>query len=348
MKTKLALLAVLTTVFSFLAVQTGALPLPARALEREPDAVLSAAAYEAVAVSDETDGPSRENEASPSPEPSPTPEPTPAPTPEPTAEPTPSPEDAEDGPVPLAATTIRASGPIKNTSALSADPDALLAGELIQRLPSEGAQILIIHTHGTEAYSPEPGSEYETSGDWRSTDSQYNVLRVGEALAQALEARGLSVIHDTGLYDYPSYNGSYNRCAEAIEAHLAQNPGIAVVIDLHRDALGTEELMYKTLAEGTEEPTAQLMLVMGTDENLEHPLWQENLKLALHLQEAAQTLQPSLMRPIHLCAYRYNQQLTTGSLILEVGTCGNSMEEALRAAELFAEAAAPVLLALVE
>jgi len=171
---------------------------------------------------------------------------------------------------------------------------------------------------------------------------------VGEALKTALEAQGLTVIHDTGLYDYPSYNGSYTRSGEAIAGHLAKNPGIGLVIDLHRDALGTDERIYKTLAEGTEEPTAQLMFVLGTDENLEHPHWEENLKLALVLQEAVQTEVPSLMRPINLCSYRYNQQMTTGSLILEVGTCGNTMEEALRAVELFAAATGPVLLGLVE
>lgn len=345
MKIKLALLAVVTTVFSFLAVQTEALPDMARAQEPpEPTAAVLAAMP---AGTEGCGEPAAAEPSAPPPSPAPTPEPSPSPAPEPTPTPTPEPV-AEESPVPLAVTTIRSSSSIKNSSSLPVDEKALMAEAPALRLPAEGPQILIIHTHATEAYTMEPGAEYESSGDWRSTDSEHNVIRVGQALKDALEAQGLSVIHDTGLYDYPSYSGSYNRCAEAIEAQLAAHPGIAMVIDLHRDALGTEELMYKTVAEGTEEPAAQLMFVVGTEEKLEHPLWQENLKLALHLQQAVSKDWPSLMRPIHLCSYRYNQQLSTGSLILEVGTCGNTLQEALRGVELFAASAGPVLLALTE
>ncbi len=242
----------------------------------------------------------------------------------------------------VAATTI--GGPlIKNRSGYSVDANALLAEPFSLSLSGEGAQVLIVHTHATEAYHPAPGEEYESQGDHRSTEPEYNMLRVGEALKAALEEKGLRVIHDQGLYDYPSYSGSYGRSAEAVRRHLEENPGLVLVLDLHRDALGTEELIYKTLAGDTDEPCAQLMFVVGTDENLEHPHWRENLKLALRLQQAVQTSYPSLMRPIHLTSYRYNQQLSPGALILEVGTSGNSLAEALRSVELFADCIAATL-----
>lgn len=91
------------------------------------------------------------------------------------------------------------------------------------------------------------------------------------------------------------------------------------------------------------------MLVMGTGENgLEHPYWRENLKLALAMQKAMDDKYPTLTRPINLAQERYNQHLTQGSLILEVGSSGNTLSEALCAVELFADAVAPLLLSLVE
>ena len=281
----------------------------------------------------------------PSPTPEPTPEATPVPTPEPTPEPTPaSTPEPTDRPGPeIVAFTDTAGVVIKNSTAFSVDIPALTGEGLSQQISPEGYSILIVHTHGTEAYEPTAEDAYEPTDTYRTTDPAYNVIRVGDALAAALSAHGLSVIHDRGLYDYPSYSGSYGRSAAAVEHWLEKHPEISIVIDLHRDAVGNEEVMYKAIA-ALPEPTAQLMLVVGTGESgLEHPHWRENLKLALALQQAMDQAYPSLTRPIQLSPERYNQHLTTGSLILEVGTCGNSLTEAVRAAELFAEAAAPVL-----
>lgn len=238
---------------------------------------------------------------------------------------------------------------IKNNTGFSVDIPALMAEELTLRLPREGPQILILHTHGTEAYLPVPGETYVASDPYRTTDAAHSVIRVGDTLAAALESSGLHVIHDTSLNDYPSYAGSYARSEAAAEYWLRQYPGIAVVIDLHRDAVGTEEVVYKTRALVAGEGAAQVMLVIGTGENgLEHPLWRENLKLALALQAAMDSASPTLTRPIHLARERYNQHLTTGSLILEVGTNGNTLSEAERAVGLFAAAAGPLLVSLVQ
>ena len=167
---------------------------------------------------------------------------------------------------------------------------------------------------------------------------------MGDALCSALEEYGLRVLHDRTLYDYPSYAGSYERAAASIEAYLAEYPDIALVLDVHRDAIGDTSTVYKTCAAAN--GTAQVMLVCGTDEYLEHPLWRENLKLALAMQAAAMSANGALMRPIHLAPERYNQQYTTGSLIIEVGTNGNTLSEALAAAELFGRAAGEMLASL--
>ena len=209
-------------------------------------------------------------------------------------------------------------------------------------------QILIIHTHSSEAYTMDDFDRYTPSDDTRTQDTKYNVIRVGDALTYALREQGLEVIHDRSIYDHPSYTGSYTRAGETIGQYLEKYPTIAIVIDLHRDAIGSGDVVYKTMAEDEDRACAQTMFVVGSDANLEHPQWEENLKLALYLQAAVHTAHPTLQRPIKLVKERYNQQLTTGSLILEVGSNGNTLAEALNAIDLFAESVGPALRALVE
>ncbi|MBR4579131.1 MAG: stage II sporulation protein P [Oscillospiraceae bacterium] len=267
---------------------------------------------------------------------------------------TPSPHPAGEAPVPCTAAPVgeEAAVPLfpeaeirlKNDTSFAPDLSALLREPLTQTLPEEGAQILIIHTHGTEAFLPVSGEEYTASDPYRTTEAEHSVIRLGDELRALWEAQGFRVIHDRSLYDYPSYTGAYSRSREAVEGWLARCPDIALVIDLHRDAAGEPDSPYRSLAKLEGEPTAQVMLVVGTGENgLSHPLWRENLKLALVLQAAAEEACPGLMRPIALCRERYNQHLTTGSLILEVGSNGNTLSEAERAVERFAAAAVPVL-----
>ncbi|MBR2716903.1 MAG: stage II sporulation protein P [Oscillospiraceae bacterium] len=265
----------------------------------------------------------------------------PSPSPAPPSEQIPAPEVSPAEPhVRLIPTTITGPDLLDNNTAYDIDTRELLEEDLSLALPPEGYQVLILHTHTTEAYTTDGGG---SDGAYRTTDPEFSVVRVGEELADVLTGYGLHVLHDTCLYDYPSYSGSYTRSGSAVEEHLAAWPGIRVVIDLHRDALGDEQNVYKTLADIEGEEAAQLMFVMGSDVNLEHPQWRENLKLALRLQSRIQERYPTLMRPTLLCDYRYNQQLAPGSLLLEVGTTGNTLEEALAAVRLFGEVAGPFL-----
>lgn len=255
--------------------------------------------------------------------------------------PSPSPEIIE--------TSIYSDVEIDNNTTYIIDTQSLLSEGLSQSLPTDAPQVLIIHTHGTESYTAEGEGLYEESDYARTTNAEYNVIKVGDVLAEKLSEQGLIVLHDTEYYDYPSYTGSYSRSEVAISSYLEQYPSIAIVIDLHRDAIGDGEVVYKTKAEIPDVTSSQLMLVLGTGENgLSHPNWEENLKLGLALQSVASEKYPTLMRPLLLCQERYNQQLTTGSIILEVGSNGNYISEAIVAVELFADAIAPVLLSLVE
>ena len=255
-----------------------------------------------------------------------------------TAEPLQAPEQE------ILPTTIAGGLTIRNSTSYKPDLAWLLTEGSALKLPKEGVQILIVHTHGSEAYTPDGADQYEMSDSYRTEDKQFSVIRVGDELAACLERYGLSVVHDREIYDYPSYTGSYSRSGEAVQAHLAAHPETAIVIDLHRDALGTEDVIYKTVAALDGEASSQLMMLVGTGESgLEHPNWEENLKLALTLQAAVNAEYPTLARPVSLVRERYNQHLTAGSLILEVGSNGNTLQEALTAVQLYADAIGPVL-----
>lgn len=229
-----------------------------------------------------------------------------------------------------------------NQTDYTIDVAGLLGESLNLAAAGEEPQVLIIHTHGSEAYSTSDGNVYEASDPMRTEDKTHNMIRVGTELAERLEASGISVIHDTELYDYPTYTGSYTRALDAINSYLSQYPTIHVVIDLHRDAV--EDSTYKTTATVDGATSAQVMMVVGTDfSGLEHPQWHENLKLAMHLQCAMETRHPGLARPITISSYRYNQHATPGSLIVEVGYSGNSLSEALVAVRGFSDALSDVL-----
>lgn len=244
-------------------------------------------------------------------------------------------------------TTIQGGLSIKNETAYQPDIYGLLRDGPQLSLPAEGPQILIVHTHGSEAYTQAGLDRYEAEDNNRTSDTRYNIVRVGDELAALFEEAGLSVLHDREIYDYPSYTGSYTRSGAAVEEYLRQYPDIAMVIDLHRDALGANGVVYKTVAEEQGVCASQIMLLVGTDESgLEHPNWQTNLSLALYLQQAVSERYPTLMRPVSLVQQRYNQHLTPGSMIIEVGSSGNTLQEALAAIRLFANAAAPALLEL--
>lgn len=310
--------------------------------------------------------PAAEEQQAPAGEPDPPPEPEPAPSPEqeeamPTAglleapETEVWPEETPEEPVDEALFSYPVSPKdlelTNSASGLAVELGDYLELEVNLPLSEEGPQILIMHTHGTEAYTMADGDEYTPSDTARTTDENYNMIRVGEEIKAVFEEMGLSVIHDTSLYDYPSYTGSYARSLKGIQSYLEEYPTISVVLDVHRDALiGSDGTAYKvtdTLEDG--ETVAQVMLVVGSnDGGLEHPDWEDNLTLAAHIQAAMLALHPGFPRPVNLRSQRFNQHMTSGSLLVEVGTSGNTLQEALAGARKFAQAAGKVYLECME
>ena len=220
------------------------------------------------------------------------------------------------------------------------DPDLadLVARPLRWDLTQDQPTVLILHTHGTESYTPAPGEDYSESGDYRTLDEGYNMISIGELVANRLENAGISVIHDRAFHDYPSYNGSYSNARQSMETILAEHPGICLVLDLHRDAAATATGQMDTSATVNGQESAQLMIVVGTDDGgLSHPNWQENLSLGLKLQLQLEKSHPGLCRPVNLCAERFNGDESPGALLIEVGAAGNTRPEAILAASALAD-----------
>lgn len=238
---------------------------------------------------------------------------------------------------------------LTNRSKQEVDAAALAAARVELTLPSQGPQILIMHTHACEAYTPDGSDIYIPSDSSRTLDTDYNVVRIGSEMAAVFEEMGLKVIHDTSLYDYPSYNAAYTNARAGIEAYLEQYPSIQVVLDVHRDALiGQDGTVYKAVTTADGKTAAQVMLVMGSNDYGKHPGWQSNLALAFQVEKSLNLLYPTLARPITLRSSHYNQELTPGSLLVEVGCHGNTLQEAITGARLFARAAGAVLAGLEE
>ena len=236
---------------------------------------------------------------------------------------------------------------VYDRTGLGLDSSVLEEGS-VQVAMGEGPQILILHTHGSEAYSQADGQTYEESDPYRTTDCSHNVVKVGEEMATVFRAHGFHVLHDTTLYDCPAYNGAYERSPAAAERWLAEYPTLQVILDVHRDALvSSEGEIYKMVSQEAGEQVAQVMLVVGTDAGGgAHPGWRDNLAFARLLQGNLVRGYRSLARPIVLRSSTYNQQLSPGYLLVEVGGHGNTLTEAVAGARLWADNVARTLLEL--
>lgn len=284
------------------------------------------------------------------PAPAPTAAPQPTATPEPEAveeekdEPPPQTTTAPDGIIP---STLKASNSpvyatlgnvsIRNYTDYSLDLGALLEAAPKLTPAQDGPDILIYHSHATEAYTMDGTDLYEESDSYRTLNTDQNMVRIGTEMTKILEAAGLEVIHDTTLYDYPDYNDAYNRSSQAVKETLDKYPSIRLVIDVHRDALvANDGTIYKTVA-GSVENCAQVMMVMGTDSlGQTHPNWRVNLSLATSIQKALADKWSTLARPIALRTSRFNQHYSTGCLLVEIGSHGNTLQEAITAGRLYA------------
>lgn len=201
-------------------------------------------------------------------------------------------------------------------------------------------QVLIIHTHTTESYEPYQRSYYDSSYPFRTRDPSCNMIRVGEELAETLAECGITVLHDGTIHDYPAYTGAYDRSEVTIRAVLEEYPSIKVIIDLHRDAIASEDgSRIAPVANINGRSAAQFMIISGCDDGRfgNMPEYMENFRLACLIQQAAEERYPGLARPVLFDYRNYNQHISTGSLLIEIGSHANSLDEAVYTGELLGE-----------
>lgn len=220
---------------------------------------------------------------------------------------------------------------LKNSSGTELDADALSDGSFAAQLTDDGPQVLIVHSHGSEAYTMPAGQEYAASGSYRTADTEKNMIRIGDEVAAVLSQYGISVLHDRQIHD-TDYNSAYDKSYDSAAAYLEKYPSLAFVLDIHRDAISDADgKQYKVVSQ--EDPrAAQISIVLGSN----YDAWMDNLRLAAAVQGHLLAEHPTLMRPIIIRSCGYNQSLSTGSLLVEVGAAGNSLDEAIYAARLFA------------
>lgn len=220
------------------------------------------------------------------------------------------------------------------------DLEALLQKPLDWKLNGDAPTVLIVHSHSTECYTRSPGENYTETAMYRTMDKEYNMVSIGDALAEMLEAGGIRVIHDREIHDYPSYDTSYQESRRTVAYYLEKYPSIRLVLDMHRDARENGDgTQYAASCTVNGEKAAQLMLVLGTEApDIYHPNWQQNLAAALKLQALLEKNAPGITRHTILQSARYNQDLSPGSILVEVGAAGNTHQEALRAIPVLAEA----------
>ena len=222
---------------------------------------------------------------------------------------------------------------------LNADPAALLERRLDWDLTGEEPTVLIYHSHATESFTQSPGERYQESSAYRTLSEDYNMVSIGTRVAEILEKGGVKVVHDRQLHDYPNYNTSYNSSRDSIQDYLDRYPSIKLVLDLHRDASGDNNNQMTTSARVDGEASSQIMLVIAAGTSARPaPRWQENLALGLKLQVQLERTAPGITRYVNLRGSRFNQDLSPGAVLVEVGAAGDTHEQALKAAEVLAEA----------
>ncbi len=226
---------------------------------------------------------------------------------------------------------------VNNYPGYDFDVEALLTTPLAWDLTVSAPTVLIYHSHTTESY--ENTENYTPSDPYRTHDARYNMLSVGEHLKQCLEARGITVVHDTTVFDYPSYDDAYKLSRKSVADYLEEYPTICLVLDIHRDAYedGNGNQAKSTVTVNGVE-SSRLMVVAGTDNGGEnHSKWAQNLSTAVKLQAVMEKLYPGLCRPVTLRSSAFNQDLSPGALLIEVGTAGDTRQDALTAVEFLAD-----------
>ncbi len=209
-------------------------------------------------------------------------------------------------------------------------------GETIYKNPTGEPEVIIYHTHTTESYFPSEQYFYTPiDSNSHTLDLDYSVVRVGKTLANTLRGEGISVAHEISVFNQPSQNYAYQNSGNALEILTERYSEASVLIDIHRDAVGTREYsrdIYLTEIDGVKMSKFSLVVAKGNDN------YQENLKFVEEIQRISDELYPGLMKGIiYSEKNRYNQHFSTEAILVEVGSYGNTLEESLETSKLLGE-----------
>lgn len=226
---------------------------------------------------------------------------------------------------------------IAETIADNTELDEKENGIAMAELQVEGLQeykVLLYCTHSAESYIPDSGKTM--------LDGKMGLVNdVAKGMAEQLKNKGLSTIFIEEIHDYPDYNRSYTRSRESLLKQLSENDDFIAVFDIHRDSIPGQDTAKTVNINGKK--SAQILIILGTDERRPHPEWRKNASFAQSLYKKAEEMYPGLMKGIRSRPGTYNQEYHPGSLLLEMGTEFNTYQEALYAGELFSEILLEVL-----
>lgn len=235
---------------------------------------------------------------------------------------------------------------VKNTNQTKISIEEMLSEKLELSVNKKEPAVLIYHTHTTETYQIIDRDFYKKDFAPRSGNNNINMVRVGKAICEELEKRGYKVIHDTAVYD-KTYSGAYYRSEDAAKAILKKHPSIKITLDIHRDAIQSGSIKTKPVADVNGKKAAQIMIIAGCQEEgngiTDLPNWKKNLTFALKLQQNMENSFKGLTRPVFFCDRSYNMGLTPLSLLVEVGTDANTLDEAVYSGKMFGVALAQIL-----
>lgn len=224
---------------------------------------------------------------------------------------------------------------LENKTSIDVDPKKLLQTSLDPPI-SRSDKILLLHTHSSQSYSPAEKKFYTSQSEYFGADENLSVLVIGKEITNIFKKNGISIIHDSTDHECQNNQDPYASSAKTFEKQKNENL-VNFVLDIERDLIIKKDTMIKAIANIKGESYAQCVFIIGTDDcGLPHPNWEDNLKLAIKLQNSIESEYPGLMRPIKLVKERLNQHQCR-SLLLKIGTSANTAEEALKSAEVIAK-----------
>ncbi len=232
-----------------------------------------------------------------------------------------------------------------NTDSKPLDIEKILSQRLGLSIDKSKPAVLIFHSHTSEGYEMIEREWYACDYTARSNDESRNIVRVGTEIADYLTDLGYTVIHDKTIHD-DNYSDSYSESRKTVAKHLEEHPEIQIVLDIHRDAItqdNGEKIKPVNTINGKK--AAQLMIITGVEEGKveDFPDWEYNLNFALHLQKKCETMFPGLMRPVLFSQRKYNMDMTRFSLLIEMGSEVNTLEEACYSGRMLAAALASLM-----